>query len=159
MLVTCFLHHKRFDFIYGHVRRFCDYSKPISLVAASARTYYGRFNGPIPVTFPSLILHSSNIRVPFLHLLTHISGSFTNPTFFTPQISRNGCCNDYIRLRLIYNILAITAITRLVLVSLIKGRNCRNVTASVLIRQVSVRSLSNVPLGPVRPSTENRVLL
>ncbi|EKM75911.1 hypothetical protein AGABI1DRAFT_45748 [Agaricus bisporus var. burnettii JB137-S8] len=55
MLVTSFLFHilSRSPYFHRHVRRFlADYGMPISLIAASAMAYWGRFNSANPETLP-----------------------------------------------------------------------------------------------------------
>ncbi|TFY80382.1 hypothetical protein EWM64_g3632 [Hericium alpestre] len=55
MVVTSFLFQSvaRSQLFHRHVRRFCaDYGMPISLIAASAMAYWGRFNAANPVTLP-----------------------------------------------------------------------------------------------------------
>ncbi|KAF9454840.1 hypothetical protein P691DRAFT_783924 [Macrolepiota fuliginosa MF-IS2] len=55
MLVTSFLFQSlaQSSYFHRHARRFCaDYGMPISLVAASAMAYWGRFNSANPVTLP-----------------------------------------------------------------------------------------------------------
>ncbi|EMD39677.1 hypothetical protein CERSUDRAFT_103670 [Gelatoporia subvermispora B] len=55
MLVTSFLFRSlsQSSYFHRHVRRFfADYGMPISLVAASAMAYWGRFNGANPTTLP-----------------------------------------------------------------------------------------------------------
>lgn len=55
MLVTCFFFQTLANSVYfhRHVRRFiADYGMPISLVAASAMAYWGRFKSAHPTTLP-----------------------------------------------------------------------------------------------------------
>ena len=55
MLVASFLFQSlsQTPYFHRHVRRFlADYGMPISLVAASAMAYWGRFNGTNPLTLP-----------------------------------------------------------------------------------------------------------
>jgi boron transporter len=55
MLVASFLFQSlsQTSYFHPHVRRFlADYGMPISLVAASAMAYWGRFNGTNPLTLP-----------------------------------------------------------------------------------------------------------
>ena len=55
MLVTSFLFQSlsRTSFFHRHVRRFlADYGMPMSLIAASAMAYWGRFNDANPTTLP-----------------------------------------------------------------------------------------------------------
>ncbi|PPR00437.1 hypothetical protein CVT24_004498 [Panaeolus cyanescens] len=55
MLVTSFLFRtlSQTPYFHRHVRRFlADYGMPISLVAASAMAYWGRFNATNPLTLP-----------------------------------------------------------------------------------------------------------
>lgn len=55
MVVTSFLFQSlsQTPYFHRHVRRFfADYGMPISLVAASAMAYWGRFNGTNPLTLP-----------------------------------------------------------------------------------------------------------
>lgn len=56
MLVTSYLFRtaSRSALFHQHVRRFlADYGMPISLVAASAMAFWGRFNGANPTTLPT----------------------------------------------------------------------------------------------------------
>ncbi|OCH91093.1 hypothetical protein OBBRIDRAFT_729449 [Obba rivulosa] len=56
MLMTSFLFRglSRSSYFHRHVRRFfADYGMPISLVAASAMAYWGRFNSANPTTLPT----------------------------------------------------------------------------------------------------------
>lgn len=55
MLVTCYLFRSlsQSSYFHRHIRRvFADYGMPISLVAASAMAYWGRFNNADPATLP-----------------------------------------------------------------------------------------------------------
>ncbi|KAF9485882.1 hypothetical protein BDN70DRAFT_870804 [Pholiota conissans] len=55
MLVTSFLFNSlsQTPYFHRHVRRFfADYGMPISLIAASAMAYWGRFNATNPLTLP-----------------------------------------------------------------------------------------------------------